>query len=437
MANCDIKGDRRSGMLGATLGFFIGFAAVVALGATSKFFKEGLLTTGGSDLLLGLLVAMPNLSGSLLRIPFAAWSDSIGARKPMIVLLILSVIGLLGLVIIGYVIYPIGITMVHYPILLFLGLLSGCGIATFSVGISQVSYWYPKKEQGKALGIYAGVGNLAPGIFSLIMAIILSLWGLGNSYMLWFILLVSGTIVYGIIGRDACSFQLGKKGLKPDEVRKICMVRCDQDLFPSHSLKESLKISIKNSKTWLLIGLYFTSFGGFIALAAWLPTYWNSYYNVGTIPIGAINISVALILTAVFIILGSLVRVGSGSLADKFSGVLVVAWGILIILIGSILTILSQPSGILIAIIGILSISIGMGMVNAGVFKMVPNAVPDAVGGAAGWIGGLGAFGGFVIPPLLGLFVDLFSLNGYSLGFIIFTLLSVISLMLVYLLNRD
>ena len=50
-----------------------------------------------------------------------------------------------------------------------LGLLCGCGIATFSVGISQVSYWFPQQRQGSALAIYAGVGNLAPGMFSLLL----------------------------------------------------------------------------------------------------------------------------------------------------------------------------------------------------------------------------------------------------------------------------
>ena len=42
-------------------------------------------------------------------------------------------------------------------------MLCGCGIATFSVGTAQVSYWFPRGQQGSALGTYAGIGNLAPG----------------------------------------------------------------------------------------------------------------------------------------------------------------------------------------------------------------------------------------------------------------------------------
>jgi len=88
------------------------------------------------------------------------------------------------------------------------------------------------------------------------------------------------------------------------------------------------------------------------------------------------------------------------------------------------------------AFIGMVLISIGMGMVNAGVFKMVPKTVPEAVGGAAGWIGGLGAFGGFVIPPIMGYIVDIMHEEGYSFGFVVFAVLALISLLIIFILNQ-
>ena len=54
---------------------------------------------------------------------------------------------------------------------------------------------------------------------------------------------------------------------------------------------------------------------------------------------------------------------------------------------------------------GVLVMAAGMGVANAAVFKLVPQRVPWAVGGAAGWVGGIGAFGGFVFPNLLSLFL--------------------------------
>ncbi len=64
---------------------------------------------------------------------------------------------------------------------------------------------------------------------------------------------------------------------------------------------------------------------------------------------------------------------------------------------------------------GVASATLGffVGFANAAVFGLVPNYVPEAVGVASGLVGGLGAFGGFAIPPVLGLFVDLEGTAGY------------------------
>ncbi|MBN2156453.1 MAG: MFS transporter [Candidatus Lokiarchaeota archaeon] len=428
-----IKGNPTKGIIGSTLGFFIGFTAVVALGATSKFFEPGLKAGGATDAMIGLLVAMPNLSGSLLRIPFAAWSDSIGGKKPMLILLFMAITGLFGLVLTAYIIYPT-ISLAHYGLLLIFGFLSGCGIATFSVGISQTSYWFKKSEQGKALGLYAGIGNLAPGIFSLIMTITLAFWGLGGSYLLWFIVLVLGTGVYFRIGSNAWSFQLEEQGLSKLDAKEIG-ISLGQEIFSNNSLKNSLLKSASMWKTWALVGLYFTTFGGFIGLSAWFPRFWPNLYGTGDFILGELGFSIALILNAIFIIIGSLVRVFSGSIADKITGSVVTIIGISILLSGSIMMIFSS-SMIILALIAMVLIAIGMGMVNAGVFKMVPGIVPEAVGGAAGWVGGLGALGGFIIPPLMGLFVDIFDMQGYNLGFIIFVILSVICIGIMIILKK-
>src|SRR3989338_3332097 len=198
-----IKGTPQKGLYGATLGFFFGFAAVALFGPTAAVFKE---TLHMSPVLVGFLVASPSLSGSLLRIPFAAWVDTTGGRKPFLVLLALSLVGMLGLFSVIYFLYPDHMSAKLYPLLLLLGVMSGCGIATFSVGISQVSYWFPQKDQGKALGIYAGTGNLAPGIFSVLLPFALGVLGLAGSYLAWFVFLCLGTFLYWKIGLNAWYF---------------------------------------------------------------------------------------------------------------------------------------------------------------------------------------------------------------------------------------
>lgn len=72
-------------------------------------------------------------------------------------------------------------------------------------------------------------------------------------------------------------------------------------------------------------------------------------------------------------------------------------------------------------ILGLVVIGLGMGLQNAAVFKLIPRFIPHAVGGGAEWIGGAGAIGGFVIPPLMGLAASTVRGQwGYSLGFEIF-----------------
>src|SRR3989337_3067562 len=87
--NLATTGTPARGLTGATLGFFIGFAAVSLFGPTAKSLK-GIL--GLSPLEVGFLVAAPSLSGSLLRIPFSAWVDTTGGKKPFLVLLLLSIL---------------------------------------------------------------------------------------------------------------------------------------------------------------------------------------------------------------------------------------------------------------------------------------------------------------------------------------------------------
>ncbi len=77
-----------------------------------------------------------------------------------------------------------------------------------------------------------------------------------------------------------------------------------------------------------------------------------------------------------------------------------------------------------------------MGIANAAVFKLVPKYVPKAPGGASGWVGGLGAFGGFAVPPILGTFVDLQKTEGYSNGFIVYVALALMAITISIILMK-
>lgn len=417
-----VKGSPNQGLLGATIGFFFGFAAVSLFGPTSDRFDDVMEL---SPVLVGLLVAMPSLSGSLLRIPFSAWVETNGGRKPFLILLGLSVVGMLGLTLVVYLLYPDAMSIGLYPVLLVLGLLSGCGIATFSVGISQVSYWFPQDRQGWALGSYAGFGNLAPGIFSFLIPVVLGSLGLGGSYLAWLLLLSIGIIAYHRLACNARCFQFVAQGASWEEGKQLARSQ-GQELFPAGSPSESLLLSARVWRTWLLVLLYFTTFGGFLALTAWFPTYWRSFFATSAITAGG--------LTAVYSILSSGIRVPGGSIADRIGGANTALLALVVLLVGSIAMVVSRSFGLSVA--GAILMAMGMGVNNAAVFKLVPREVPHAIGGAAGWVGGLGAFGGFAIPPVMGSFVGAQDDVGYATGFVVFTALAVMSLCLAWVLRR-
>lgn len=420
MKNYSVKGNSNLGLAAATLGFFIGFAAVSLYGPTAAIFKKVFIDL--NPVLLALLVSAPSLSGSLLRIPFAAWVDTTGGRKPFIVLLVLSIIGMTGLYIVMAFFQE---NLSNYYWLLFaLGTLSGCGIATFSVGISQASYWFPQNKQGVALGLYGGVGNLAPGIFALLLPnVAMPLLGLSGSYLAWLIFLIVGTLIYIKIGQNAWYFQLLDQGATKEEAREIASKEHGQELFPKAKVSESLIVSAKSWKTWALVLIYFTTFGGFLALTSWLPNYWMTYFSL--------NVKIAGLLTAFYSILTSLVRIYGGKIADKKGGEIVAVIALIIGLLGSI--VMTFAGTLPLAIIGVILLGIGMGVTNAAVFKIVPNAVPEAMGGASGWIGGIGAFGGFLLPPVMATFIDKtgIDLSGFSRGYVVFIGLFIISILII------
>ncbi|QLH81663.1 MFS transporter [Halosimplex pelagicum] len=412
-----IRGSSRRGLASATLGFFVGFAGVVLYGPVATEFESAM---GLSGLALGLLVGAPQLTGSLLRIPFGAWVDEVGPRKPFLVLLSLSIVGMAGLSVLLVTAYPEGLSMELYPLVFFCGALSGCGIATFSVGTTQTSYWYPKDRQGTVLAVYAGLGNSSPGLFTLLLPIALSALGLTTSYLVWFAFLVLGTVAYAALAVDPPSFQLREQGLDTDEARQRAEAY-GQELFPGGDAFASVREAAAIPRTWGLVALFFTSFGGFLALTVWLPSYWTAIHGMGVQAAGA--------LTAIaFTLPAAVLRVPGGYLSDRIGGEVTAVGSFVVVGIAALGLVVTRTYGT--ALGATVCLAVGIGVANAAVFQLVPKYVPEAVGGASGLVGGLGAFGGFVVPPVLGLFVDSFGESGYASGFVVFVALALVSVAL-------
>lgn len=420
-----LSGTPNTGLTMATLAFFAGLTSIVFYGAAGPTFMEALGLTGAHT---GLLLSSPHLSKALLRIPFGAWVDEVGGKRPFLILLGLTVLGMAGVVVLLFLYYPNDFGGHLYWPLVFFGLIGGAGGATFSVGIPQTSYWFPKHRQGYALGVYAGAGNIGPGIVNYLLPVAIGLWGLTAGYSGWLLFLLAATVLYALLATDSYYFQLRENDVDPESARDIAE-DLGQEVFPSGDTWGSLRDSANNYRTWVLVFLYTISFGGgFTALTAWFPTYWKEFHFHQTDTLWMAGLA-----AGIFTIYGSLIRIPGGSLSDWYGGenVAIASFGTMALGAG----VLTVATSAVPAFVGMMILGTGMGVANAAVFELVPVYVPDAVGGASGWIGGIGGAGTLVILPVLGTFVDAYGTIGYARGFVLFVLLSTICVGISYFLK--
>ncbi len=434
-ARAAVRGSKQQALWLATLGFFGGFAGVAIFGPLVPKFTK-LLTL--SPFQAALLTAIPTATGSLLRIPFGAVVDKLGGKKPVLLLLGVTNLGVIGLITLLATQYngvdftlpakklaPQG-GMGTYAMLLVLGALIGFGIAIFSVGVAQVSYWFRGNEQGTALGFFGGLGNTSPGLSTLLLPLAVGAVGIVGAYSLWLALLLAITVAYALFMHDAPWFQLRDKGLSvPAEALSELG---GGDKVPAGSAMEGLRKAAKVPATWMLTFFYFLSFGGFMAFTTWLPTYWQSDLHGETLRKAAV-------LTAVFSLLAAFVRAGAGFLTDRISIRHALLGNVILMFFGVLA--LSFSLRFSYAFLATLVIAFAMGLQNAVVFKLLPGFVPGAIGGASGWIGGLGALGGFILPPTIGAVTQAVGgSTGYARGFLPVDALVLLAIPVVIYMNR-
>ncbi|MGE4010675.1 MAG: nitrate/nitrite transporter, partial [Alphaproteobacteria bacterium] len=333
----------------------------------------------------GLLVGTPILSGSLIRLMLGIWTDRYGGRS------IFTLVMLAGAAATFLLSYATSYTMMLIAAL-------GVGIAggSFAVGIAYVSRWYPKERQGTALGIF-GVGNVGAAVTKLLAPLVMVALGWTMVAQIWAGALAVTAIVFWFTTSD-------------DPVQRARRAGLAKPL----SLKEQLA-PLGDARVWRFSLYYFFVFGGFVALALWLPRYYVGAYKLDVVTAG--------ILGAAYSIPGSLFRVYGGVLSDRVGARRVMYWAFGA---GVICTfILSYPATdyIVYGIKGdirfnfaldfvtftIIAFVLGffMAIGKAAVYRHIPVYYPDHVGPVGGVVGMIGGLGGFVLPIAFGLMNDL------------------------------
>lgn len=411
------KGSPNLTLIGCAIGFFVGTTTISLFGPAASLLREQLLL---NPLQTGLLVSVPALSGSLLRIPFGAWVDRDGGRRPFLTLLLIALAGMLGLILTASHI-DIWNDRTIFSLLAMFGILAGAGIATFSVGIAQLTYWNSYRSLGAMLSAYGGVGTMAPGVCALVLPVFLFHFPIHKVYTVWTMVLALAILIYSIFGKNAPYFQIRRLGFADDVCRTEARA-AGEDIFPSSKSSQSMKNSAKITTTWTLSLGYFTTFGIFLGLISVLPLYWINTFGLNTV--------YATFLAGCFGIISPLSRIIAGNFCDiadsRKIGLAAMAVTVAAAAAMAFATELSE------SLLAAVVLGIAMGVSNAAIFAQLPQRIPDSLGGAAGWIGAAGIFGAFLFPLYWGAMLHFMGESaGAATGFLSIAILALSCLVFI------
>ena len=335
------------------------------------------------------LTSMPGLSCGLIRLAYMFLPPLVGTRKLVGYSSLLYAIPMLGWFV------AVQNPSTSYGVLLGLAFACGIGGGSFSGYMPSTGYFFPKRLQGTALGIQAGIGNLGMSIIQLVGPLLM---GFGLFGMTWVapqagangpihvhnaaIFFVPWTIVAAIL-----AFTLLK------DVPVKANIRQQLDIF-------------SNSNTWVMTAMYVMTFGIFSGFAAQFALIINQHYGKDSAFAGMEGLPAGAGYAFLGPLIGSLVRFVWGPLCDKFGGAIwtfVSAVGMAVTLGWAALFLEPKDLGQFpVFLTAMLLMFFFSGIGNAGTFKQMPMIMPKRqAGGAIGFTAAVASLGPFIVGVAL------------------------------------
>lgn len=328
----------------------------------------------------GLLTATPVLTGSLVRVPLGIWTDRYGGRIVMAVLMAATVPA------IWLMAYA-----TEYWHFLTIGLFVGLAGGSFSVGTPYVARWFPKSQQGMAMGVY-GAGNSGSAVNKFVAPAILVAFGWAAVPQVYAAIMAGTVVLFWLFSHSDPAH-----------------------LVPSNvSFADQLK-ALKDPKVLKYCQYYSIVFGGYVALALWMVQYYIGEYGL--------DIRVAALLAACFSLPGGVLRAVGGVLSDKYGAHKVTWWVLWVSWICLFLLSYPQTQFTITTVDGPQTFHIGLNVYTftalmfvlgiawafgkASVFKYIADDYPKNIGAISGIVGLAGGMGGFILPILFGALLDI------------------------------
>ena len=370
-------------VLASFLHFDLCFTIWVLLGALGIYISSELKLSPAQQ---GLMVAIPTLSGSVMRIVIGLLSDRIGGKIVGVAMLLFLCIPLL----LGWLL-PI-----NFPLIIGIGLMLGVAGASFAVALPLASRWYPPSQQGLVMGI-AAAGNVGTVIANFFAPRIAKAYGWHSVMGAALIPLVLVLLAFILLAKE-----------NPDQAK-------------GEPIANYLR-AFKKADLWWFCLFYSITFGGFVGLGTFLPIFFHNQYNLSPIDAGAI--------TSLAALAGSTLRPLGGYLSDRFGGVfmLTILFALIGLLYAAASLLLPLSPMVVLLVVGVSC----LGMGNGAVFQLVPQRFRQEIGIATGVVGAFGGIGGFLLPTLLGSVKQL--TGSYSYGMIILALCALSALIILRLL---
>ena len=364
----------------AFLHFDLSFMIWVLLGALGVSISEGL---GLSAAQKGLMVAIPILSGSLMRIPLGLLSDRFGGRRVGIWMLLL----LFAPLAIGWQ------SGTSFSVLLSVGLMLGVAGASFAVVLPLASRWYPPERQGLVMGI-AAAGNSGTVVANLVAPRIAAHVGWQNVLGLTMIPLALVLVAFALLAKDS-----------PNRAARQTMA--------------SYLTALRVPELWWFCLFYSVTFGGYVGLSSFMPLLLRDQYQVAAVTAGY--------LTALAALAGSALRPVGGYVADRIGGVRLLS--ALLVGIAATYLVASRIPGLTSMVAVLVTAMVCLGLGNGAVFQLVPQRFRGQIGIATGVVGAVGGLGGFMLPTLLGQIKQ--STGSFQIGFVVLGGVALVALALL------
>ena len=368
--------------LGAAFFYFFYCCGVwVINGAMAPFISEAYQLTPAQK---GLMLSVPIFAGALMRFPLGVLSQYIGRKNATLV----EMAGIALAMGFGYFYVD------SFHSLLAMGVLLGIAGASFGVALSLGAGSFPARYKGLAMGL-VGAGNVGTAACALLAPMLAQRYG-------W-------QTVYGLAGI----------GVLVPALAIVFFAQEPPDVNKHSKLRDHVACMFEKDG-WAFSVIYAVTFGGFIGLVTFLPSYFYDQFGVSKVQAGQLTMLVAF--------MGAALRIVGGWLSDLWGGINTLTAVLITVSVTLALCGFAQNSLVVTTLLFLVCFA-ALGAGNGALFQLVPLRWPTTTAVAGSMIGEIGALGGGFVPNAMGLSKQY--AGTYLWGFLLFSALAAAMLIML------